>query len=185
MFSYRYVILTHLCAEFTEPLAVATVIPPSPYIVTEISTEAASHVLSREQSPFPMTPTSPIQELGSPQAELVDIDGPPALDDSALSLSEHLAKISAKVMALGDKSLLMYQGMLSRLEHLQVGFSILLGLDIDLITNKQAVPSSPIIQNLSDVSVSLTWIFYICIFTNFDTPRTMTPTPFLNFLRPP
>ena len=115
--------LTHPSAEFLEPPPIPTATPPFLNNITGISTEIASRASDRAQSPSLTASTSPIQAPETPQAELVETDGPLVLDEPALSLAEHSTKICAEVMALGDQSLLVYQSMLSGLERSQVGFS--------------------------------------------------------------
>ena len=169
MLAYHYTALTQPSAEFPEPTPIATVNAPSLTIITGFSTETASCASdSRAQSPSLTAPTSSIQASETSQAELVETDGPLVIQNPALSLMEHSTRICAEVMALGDQSLLVYQGMLSKLERLLVGFSRLHGLKPQLIANEQGAPSSSSTEILSVVAVSLTLMFCICICTLAD-----------------
>ena len=169
MLTYHYAALTQPSAEFPEPPPITTVNAPSLNIFPGIST-AASCASDRAQSPSLTAPPSPIQASETPQAELVEIDSPLVLEDPALSLEKHATKICAEVMALGEQSLLVYQGMLSRLEHLLVSFSKLHGLKSSpqLISNEQGEPSSSSTEIPSVVAVSLTLMLCICMCTLAD-----------------
>ncbi|KJA13824.1 hypothetical protein HYPSUDRAFT_209211 [Hypholoma sublateritium FD-334 SS-4] len=77
-----------------------------------------------------------------------------APDEPPLSLAAHLSQITTEVMTLGDEGLAAYQGMLSRLEHLQTGFSRLFRANIIPVGDGEESPSQEIELAVSDPSLT-------------------------------
>ncbi|KJA22067.1 hypothetical protein HYPSUDRAFT_1085541 [Hypholoma sublateritium FD-334 SS-4] len=109
-------------------LPVVPVVPPTS-LHTTASTEASVEVSVRERAPSFATHTPSIPLSENSEVESVESTGSWIPDHPLLSLAAHVSKISAEVMALGDDSLIAYQGMLSRLERLQAE-SCFRGMDI-------------------------------------------------------